>query len=373
MKAPPGAPRAAAALAVSARHDCSAVTGRTASMSDATYTVELAPGGEVFDVNDDETILDAALRQGINLQYGCRHGNCSTCKYQIEDGEVDHGHASAYALPDREREEGLALLCCAKPQTDLLIRDKRLPDARARPFLRPSTQQGEVLACTQLTPALWELRVALPSALAFHAGQFAELGLGDPAAPVWRSYSMASPPSSPRELSFVMKRIEGGAFSSRLGQLAAGTPVAVRGPFGSSYLRDGARAVLLCAIGSGIAPVLSMLRDAAERGDTRAFRLFYGARRPADLPYVDELSGLGRRLPGGFGFVPTLDGLEPGDAWTGASGNVTQAVQREVEDAHALDAYLCGAPAMCDTVARLLQAKGLPEHQLFFDRFFAAS
>lgn len=342
-------------------------------MSEETYTVELAPGGEIFDVNDDETILDAALRQGINLQYGCRHGNCSTCKYMVEDGEVDHGHASAYALPDRERDDGLALLCCAKPLTDLLIRDKRLPDARARPFLRPSTEQGEVIASTQLTPELWELRVALRTPLEFYPGQFAELGLGDPAAAIWRSYSMASSPSSPQELSFVLKRIDGGAFSGRLGQLAAGTPIDVRGPFGSSYLRDGTRPVLLCAIGSGLAPVLAMLRDAAERGDTRAFRLFYGARRPADLPYLAELSGLGSRLPGGFEFIPTLDGLEPADTWTGASGNVTQAVQRAVEDAHDLDAYLCGAPAMCDTVGRLLQAKGLPEHQLFFDRFFAAS
>ena len=342
-------------------------------MSDATYTVELAPGGEVFDVNEDETILDAALRQGINLQYGCRHGNCSTCKYEIEDGEVDHGHASAYALPDREREEGLALLCCAKPLTDLLIRDKHLPDARARPFLRPATQQGEVIACTQLTPELWELRLALRESLTFYAGQFAELGLGEPAARVWRSYSMASPPSSARELSFVLKRIDGGAFSGRLGQLAAGATVAVRGPFGSSYLRDGKRPVLLCAIGSGLAPVLAMLRDAADRGDTRAFRLFYGARRPADLPYADGLAELGSRLPGGFEYVPTLDGLAPDDTWTGATGTVTQAIQRGVEDASDLDAYLCGAPAMCDTVARLLQAKGLPESQLFFDRFFAAS
>jgi len=342
-------------------------------MSDATYTVELAPGGEVFDVNEDETILDAALRQGINLQYGCRHGNCSTCKYEIEDGEVDHGHASAYALPDGERDAGLALLCCAKPLTDLLVRDKRLPDTRARPFLRPSTQQGEVRSCAQLTPELWELRVALPAALEFHAGQFAELGLGDASAPVWRSYSMASPPSSARELSFVLKRIDGGAFSGRLAQLAAGQPLAVRGPFGSSYLRDGVRPVLLCAIGSGLAPVLSMLRAAAERGDPRHFRLFYGARRPADLPYREELATLAGRLPGGFDYVPTLDGLTPEDSWGGATGTVTQAIQREVEDASNLDAYLCGAPAMCDTVARLLQAKGLPEQQLFFDRFFAAS
>ena len=74
------------------------------------YEVELAPGGETFEVAEGETILDAALRAGIDLKYGCRHGNCSTCKYLVEDGEVDFGHASADSLPDAEREEGWALM-----------------------------------------------------------------------------------------------------------------------------------------------------------------------------------------------------------------------------------------------------------------------
>lgn len=341
-------------------------------MSDSSFAVELAPGGQVFEVGADETILDAALRQGINLQYGCRHGRCSTCKYLVEDGDVDLGEVSAYALPDNEREEGWALLCCAKPETDLLIRDHRRPDERALPLLRPGEQRATVASSTRLTAELWELHIALPEPLTFYAGQFVELGLDGPMGTVWRSYSMASPPSATRELRFVMKRIEGGAFSGRLGRLAPGEPVIVRGPFGSSYLRHGQRPVLLCAIGSGLAPVLAMLEDAAERADPRAFTLFYGARRPVDLPYLSVLSGaFGQRL--NLRFVPTLDGVTDDDSWAGAVGTVTQAIQREVDDAQGLDAYLCGAPPMCDTVGRLLLAKGLPEHQLFFDRFFAAS
>lgn len=337
------------------------------------YTVELAPGGETFEVDAGETVLDAALRQGIDLQYGCRHGNCSTCKYLLEDGEVDHGHASAYALPDDERDEGYALLCCAQPLSDLLIRDKREPDTRAKPLLKPARREARVSACTQLTPELWELRLELPEALTFYAGQFAELGLGDGDDEVWRSYSMASTPSASRKPSFLIKHIPGGRFSGRLPALTPGAPLLLRGPFGTSYLREGSRPVLFCAIGSGLAPVLSMLREAAERGDPRRFQLFYGARRPADLPCNEEIAALEGRLPGGFDYLPTLDGLAPEDSWDGATGTVTQAIQREVEDASGLDAYLCGAPPMCDTVGRLLLAKGLPERQLFFDRFYAAS
>lgn len=335
------------------------------------HTVELSPGGQVFEVADGETILDAALRAGIDLQYGCRHGNCSTCKYFIEDGEVDYGSASAYSLPDREREEGYALLCCATPLCDLLIRDHRRPDARARPLLKPVTTTATLLGCTQLTAELWELRLAPAEPLACYAGQYAELGLDVDGATLWRSYSMASAPSDGSTLSFVLKRIAAGAFSARVTALAPGATLLLRGPFGSSYLRDGDAPVLLAAIGSGCAPILAMLREAAARGDTRRFTYFYGARRPADLPCEEELAALSARL-GGLRYVPTLDGLTADDDWQGSVGNVTQAIQREIDDAHALDAYLCGAPAMCETVGRLLRAKGLPEQNLYFDRFFAA-
>jgi NAD(P)H-flavin reductase len=180
-------------------------------------------------------------------------------------------------------------------------------------------------------------------------------------------------PSSTRDLSFVIKRIDTGAFSSRVPGLAAGTPIRLRGPYGDSYLRDGDRPILLCAIGSGIAPILSMLHAAAQAQDPRPIRFFYGARRPEDLPLAEQLAELFARLAPGSAFEPTLDGLQPGDAWSGACGNVTQAIQREISDAHRYDAYLCGAPPMCDAVSRLLLAKGLSAQALYMDRFFTTS
>lgn len=338
------------------------------------FTIELAPGGQTFTVREGETVLDGALRAGVELQFGCRHGKCSTCKYLVEEGEVDFGDVSAYSLPDAERDQGWALLCRARPNSDLLIRDNRPHDGRALPVLRPAEQTGTVTAVRPLTPELWELRVELPQALAFYAGQFAELGLDGPHGAVRRNYSMASPPSASRQLRFVIKKIAGGAFSGKLDQLAAGAPIQVRGPFGASYLRSGGRPVLLCAIGSGIAPILSILRHAAETGDPRSFLLFYGARRPQDLPCPAEL---GEQLPaalqGRLQFVPTLDGASADDQWQGRAGTVTQAIQKDLADAHGYDAYLCGAPPMCDAVGRLLAAKGMPADQLFFDRFFSAA
>lgn len=338
------------------------------------HSVEFTPSGECFDVEAGETVLDAALRQGIQIRYGCRSGKCSTCKFQVEDGEVDHGDVSVYSLPDAQRDEGWVLLCRAQPLTDLLIRDNRLPDTRALPALRPRLLEAQVVEAKRLTPELWELRLGLTEPLEFYAGQFAELGLAVAGRSIWRSYSMASAPSQDRELCFVIKEIAQGAFSGQLSRLQPGLRLQLRGPFGASYLRSGERPVLLCAIGSGIAPILAMLRTAAKAGDARVFHFFYGARRPDYLPYLEELRALfAGPLAAGSLFVPTLDGLVAEDSWSGSSGNVTQALQRELASAHPYDAYLCGAPPMCDTVARLLSAKGLAEDRLFMDRFFVTA
>lgn len=340
----------------------------------ATFNVEFTPSGESFDVEPGETVLDAALRQGVQIRYGCRSGKCSTCKFQIEDGEIDYGDVSVYSLPDAERDQGWGLLCRARPLTDLLIRDNRLPDLRARPLLPPQEADARLAGVRLLTPELVELRLALSAPFEFYAGQFVELGLGEARSLTWRSYSIATPTASRNELSFVIKRIPGGAFSSRIVDRPVGTPMRLRGPYGTSYLRAGDRPVLLVAIGSGIAPILAMLREAAETRDPRPFRFFYGARSAYDIPCLAELNALfANGLASGSAFVPTLDGIDPGDPWSGERGNVTQAIQRGVTDAHRYDAYLCGAPPMCDAVSRLLLAKGLPEQALYLDRFFTTS
>lgn len=333
------------------------------------YTAEISPSGERFDVAPDETVLDAALRAGIALEYGCRHGNCSSCKYLLADGEVEHGQSSIYSLSEDEREDGYALMCCARPTSDLVIEARLTPDPRALPLSVPQAFAAELSAIERLTPALWKLRLELDSPLAFHAGQFAELT--PPWADIRRSYSIASAPSAPRALEFIIKHVPDGAFAGRLPAARVGARFTVRGPFGTSYLRDGGSEVLLCATGSGIAPILAMLGQAASQGDARRYRLFYGARTLADLPVLESIEQCREALGERFAYLPCLS-RAPAD-WQGRSGRVTQALQREAGSLDDTDAYLCGAAEMCDAVGTLLEAKGLRAGRLFFDRFHAAA
>jgi NAD(P)H-flavin reductase/ferredoxin len=333
------------------------------------HQVQLTPDGRSFEVRPGETVLGAALRQGVRLNYGCLHGNCSSCKYLLIDGEVDFGIASPYSLPPGEREDGWALLCCATPLCDLEIQSSAVQDPRMLPDLVPEERGSEVTGVEHLGGELWRLRLELDAPLHFYAGQYVQLSVPD-TEDDWRAYSISSPPSSQPVAEFVAKRIEGGRFSGRIDRLERGTPIRVRGPYGIGYLREGPHPVLLVAGGSGIAPILSILNQAAERDDPREFTFFFGARIPDEVVLAEEIAAIGRRLPG-FSFVPAVE--QPGErGWEGEVGRVTNAIQRHLRDASPYDVYLCGAPPMCDSASLLLEAKGVREGRIFFDRFYAA-
>jgi len=335
------------------------------------HRVRLAPDGATFEVAAGENVLDAALRQGIALEYGCRHGNCASCKYLLTEGDVDFGCASPYSLSEQEREDGWALLCCATPLEDLEIQDRVGEDLRRLPVISPEIRAGQVRECKRLTEVLWHLVLSLDEPLTFYPGQFVELGIPG-RDDEWRSYSIASPASRDQELEFIIGRVPDGAFSGQLESLTQGAELSLRGPFGTGYLRAGSAPIMLVGTGSGIAPLLSILRSAAESGDTREIRFYYGARTRADLVFVAEIESLSERLTH-FSFRPTLSRPTEACRWQGLEGRVTLAMQQTVPDASPYDAYVCGMPEMCETIGRLLEAKGIEDGHIFFDRFHHAN
>lgn len=339
-------------------------------MSADSKRVEMTPGGQTFEVYAEETILQAAERQGVAIRYGCRHGNCSTCKYLLLEGEVDYGGASPYSLPESEREEGWVLLCVAHPLEDLIVQDNLVSGLRALPFLPPTEQVARVARVEAVSGGIFRMVLDLSEPMTFYPGQFSELGVANVAGE-WRSYSMATPPSSDKSLGFVIQGIEGGAFSGMIKDLASGSEVRIRGPFGDGYLRDGEGPILLVAGGgSGVAPILSILHHIAETGSSRPITLVYGARQREGLVALEEIGSLAERL--NLNTVLCLSEPRDEDKWDGFVGDVTRAVQSFVGGAEDLDSYLCGKPEMCDSLRRLLEAKGLREGRAFADPFFPA-
>ena len=219
-------------------------------MSEEVFKARLEPSGREFSLYSGESVLNSALRQRILLQYGCRNGRCSSCKYFLIDGEVDFGKVSPYSLSENEKEEGWALLCQARALSDLTIRDQDIADRDDAPILTPRDETAEIFAIEKLTESLWGLQLALPHPLIFYPGQFIEVEAPDRPGS-WRCYSIASSAANSERIDLIVKRIAGGEFSGQVERLARGSRLAVRGPYGMSYLRDSDRPVLLVATGSG--------------------------------------------------------------------------------------------------------------------------
>lgn len=334
------------------------------------HQVTIARTGRSFEVGEGESLLDAALRGGVPLRYGCRRGKCSTCKHLVVEGEVDDRQISAYALLDEERDEGATLLCQAFARSDCLIELLEDGDDAGVDLPVPRVVDARLAGAAPLSRTIWSVSLELAEPLAFLPGQYVEVGVpGHPG--VTRPYSIASPASSPDRLELAVKRIEGGRFSGQLDSLAAGTPTSVRGPFGDMYLRPTERPVTLVGAGSGIGPLVGILRSLAESEPQRPVRLFYGAAARADLPYTEELERLAGALDS-FELHVTLSRPEPPDGWTGPVGRVTALLARSFGDENGVDAYVCGPPEMCDHTSMFLEARGVPPRQIHTDGFYAA-
>ena len=195
--------------------------GRDRTMGEK-HIARFEPVGIELEVDEDETILNAAFRQGIMLMHGCKEGQCAACKSFLLDGEVDLDRYSTFALPDFEEDEGYTLLCRAHALSDVEIElinyDEEIlrsgvpivdgDHARWRPSRRsPTTSAGS--SC----------KLRDPDSITFHAGQYMDIGIPG-ADGEHRSFSMANTPGEPDRLEFMIKLYEGGRFS---GLLANGT------------------------------------------------------------------------------------------------------------------------------------------------------
>jgi propane monooxygenase reductase component len=333
-----------------------------------TYTVRLEPVGIEFEVDEDETVLRGAFRQGLMLMHGCKEGQCAACKSFLLDGEVDLDNYSNFALNDFEKDEGWTLLCRAHAMSDLEVELINYDEEVLRSGIALTTGTMRVKTIEPLTHDIRRL-VLSGSEFEFKPGQYVDIKI--PGGDEVRSFSMANLAShSPGELEFMIKVYPEGKFSSLLsgGGLQEGHELEVTGPYGVFTLRQKSdRPLLFIGGGAGMAPILALLRSLAAHDDPRPAIYYYGARRPEDLFYQGELAELERRLSN-FRFVPALSDCGE-EEWSGERGLITDVVARSEQELSEVDAYLCGPPPMVDAAIGLLVSKGVPESRVYFDKF----
>jgi CDP-4-dehydro-6-deoxyglucose reductase, E3 len=334
------------------------------------FTVTVQPSGRSFSVERDEPILQAAIRQGIGLPYGCKDGACGSCKCRLLEGRVIHGVHQAKALSADEEAAGFTLTCCAAPHSDVVIEARTVPGAGEFPVRKMPVR---VMAMARPAPDVAVLTMQLPAndPLRYHAGQYVEFILRDNAR---RSYSMANAPHTQTDRPFIelhLRHMPGGRFTDHVfGAMKEKEILRIEGPFGSFFLReDSDRPIVLLASGTGFAPLKAIIEHMEFKAIKRPAVLYWGCRSKADLYLHDWALQAAARLPS-LRYVPVLSEPKPADGWTGRTGLVHQAVMADLPDLSGHQVYACGAPVMVESAQRDFVATcGLPPEEFYADSF----
>jgi propane monooxygenase reductase component len=345
-------------------------------MSEAVlHKVRLEPVGIEMDVEEGETVLNAAFRQGIALMHGCKEGQCASCKSKLISGDIELLKYSTFALPDYERETEHILLCRTLVYSDIEVELLNFDEDLLSRAIPVKEYGARLTKITPLTHDIRLLEVELDKPLKFWAGQYVDLTLVD--AGVTRAFSMANAPVEGTQLSFIIKKYADGAFSAQLdGDLQPGATMKAKGPYGVCFRREARPGpMVMIGGGSGMSPLWSMLDDHVRSGEQRPVRFFYGARTRADLFLLDEIAAIAAKLTD-FKFIPALSHATAEDAWEGETGLVHEVVQRHLR-AEALggviDAYACGPAPMIDALLPVLHMNNVEPDHIYFDKFTPAT
>lgn len=315
-----------------------------------------------FDAAPNQSLLDAALRCGIELPYSCRKGVCGQCLGKIVSGDVETSSGGT----DMGSSVGEVLYCCSQPRSDVTIAptEWRQSDPGARTIF-----DVKVFRNTLASPGVSVLELRLPAGrrLRFKAGQYLHIILPSGER---RSYSMANAPHQSDVLQLHIRHVPGGLFSGQVQQLKPGDIVLVELPFGQFHLReDSARPIVFIAASTGLAPIKSMVDDMIRRKLQRPIRLFWGVRDAQDLYALATWQAWAQRLPD-FQLSISVESGE-GEQWPGhRTGRLDDALLAAVSDMSDHEVYCCGSPAMIDAMRVLCsQQFGLPHEHFYCDVF----
>lgn len=331
------------------------------------FTVTIQPSGHTLSAEAGESILDAALRQGLTLPYGCRDGACGACRGRVLSGTVDHGKAQTQALSDADRENGLALFCCAKAASDLVIESREVRKAGDIPV---KTLPARVQSLERVAPDVMVIKLKLPAneRLQFLAGQYIDILLKDGRR---RSFSLANAPHDDELLELHVRQVPDGQFTGHVfSRMKEKDILRFNGPHGTFFLREESpKPIVMVAGGTGFAPIKAVVEHAIAEKCTRQITVYWGGRRPVDLYDLAVAESWPQRAPN-VRFVPVLSDAEPEDAWQGRTGFVHRAVLADFPDLSGYQVYACGSPAMIAAAKRdFADACKLPENEFFADSF----
>jgi CDP-4-dehydro-6-deoxyglucose reductase, E3 len=339
------------------------------------FTVTVQPSGKTFTVEPGQTILEAGMKGGIVLPYGCKNGACGSCKGAVVSGTISQGAHQASTLTQLEKDAGKALFCCSQALSDLTIEARVIQSAGEFPIKKLPCRIAQL---TRVVDDVTILKLQLPAneRLQYLAGQYVEIILRDGSR---RSYSMGCAPHLAEQVELHIRHMPGGKFTDSVFGMT--TPalkekdiLRFEGPMGTFFLReDSDKPIVLLASGTGFAPIKALVEHAQSKGSKRPMTLYWGGRRPKDL-YMHELCQQWANEIPGFTYIPVVSDPTEQDAWVGRTGFVHLAVLQDFPDLSAYQVYACGAPIVVDSAKADFTTKShLPEEEFYADSFTSAA
>ena len=322
-------------------------------------------------VGQDESVLDAALRQDIPLVHQCRSGSCSTCIAQLLAGNIEMAPERPTSLLVAEAAEGKRLLCSSYARADSEVR-LHYP-ASLIYGTQSQTLRATVATLEWPSASVAKLGIEIPENIefSFQSGQYVRLKV--PGGVEWRSYSMASTARDLPRMDFLVRILNGGLVSEYLRtRCRVGDEILVQGPMGAFILHSPRAPQIFIAGGTGLAPILSMLDEIRYRPGPRPLMLLsFGCASEQQFFYRDEIELRQWWMPE-LQVVLSADRVDSVDSVL-RQGTPVAALEHERFTYPLAVAYVCGPPPMIEAAKLQLTEMGLAPERIYAEQFVASA
>lgn len=327
------------------------------------YFIKIKPRGYLLEVNDDETVLEAALRNGFDFPFSCGSATCGTCMGKVLQGTFTYGNVQPYALDAQQQAEGFALFCSVRPTSDMVIEVEEVYGSEYRPARKYEYQVHDFKL---LNDNIYQVFLtAQKNALDYQSGQYLHIlcddGTGVP-------FSIANAPNNEKILELQIKTaLDNARTAEIINKITAKKALTIRGPYGATvYKKSPNLPIIYLAGGTGIVPIKAMLEAAFLNNDPRQLHLYWGAKNAADL-YLSDLFKHWAAQQSNFKFTPVITAQD--DYWQGRTGLVHEVVMEQHDNLSDYQVYCSGPTEMVYAVFDEFTAKGLKPQLMFSDTF----
>lgn len=326
------------------------------------FAVKIKPSNYVVYVEEGESVLDAAIRQGFDFPYSCRSATCATCLGKVLKGSISYGDIEPYALNDAEQEQGFALFCSAKPTSDLII---EMQDVYGPEYKPAKTVEYDVVKNIPVTADIYHivLKPATDKKIQYTPGQYLHVLCDDG---IQIPFTIANAPTESGKLELYIRHVADNHYTSKLLEhIKNKDQISVKAPYGKVvYHAVPALPIIFVAGGTGVVLPKAILEGMVQRNLQRKSVLYWGVSKATDF-YLNDFFHTFAQEHKWFTYVPVLSGTDA--AWQGRTGLVHEAVLADHPDLSQRQIYASGPNDMVFAASTAFQTHGLKPHWFYSD------